>query len=534
MPGLFYSVVLILIHCSGGVQPLSDYEYQGEDFMVVFFAEFNQPSNPDKFNFLYIHSEKEGTCVLDYKVSRYSRARIKQHEILHPGRTIRAALPEVIQESLHSQITQKGVHVHCTVPVILYTLSRKQGTSNVYHGIPYKSLGTDYLIPGALNNALLAAAGVDANTVINVHIKTKCTYMYRNTTVKDGRKFTITLDKGDVFQLSREYVDYFGDQQCDLAGSYLTGSKPFAVFAGASCLFLANSTTGNGCDEGVIQVPPPTLWGKDFLVSDMAGQTNGYRLRIVASEDNTTTRIHEYDYGSFATSRDVHFALNKGDVHTEMYKRNTYLVIENTKPVFIMQYLTSDPMTVIVTPIDRFPTIDANTSHYIFATMEANKSGSEEMYVSLIVGTNNTDGVRLDGKPVAVSWAHVPLLGFSVGHLNVSYGSHLLNSVSPHTPGAVQVYGMSTRQGEAWGYSAISTCSVNCEDLSTDVGHLFGDSALGYYVNQIFNVVGSDASASQCLGTCDSLMNSALTKSICPKICPSFTFYIRKYIYKSP
>ncbi|XP_046363967.2 uncharacterized protein LOC124140453 [Haliotis rufescens] len=188
-------------------------------------------------------------------------------------------------------------------------------------------------------------------------------------------------------------------------------------------------------------------------------------------------------------------------------------------------------MALLVRPVEHYPGIAKFGSRYVFVTMEKTigmqNYENYENYITLVTSSAHTKDVRLDEKPLTgVQWQKVPQLGYSVARMQVAYGSHMVDSVASSSPCAIQVYGYSRGEGEAYGYTAVSTCSKQCSDL--DLSSIMTDSQLKTGIAELVNQVGSDATEDQCKGAC---LNTVRTIPVqaCPKICSSFLFYTQKY-----
>jgi hypothetical protein len=98
-----------------------------------------------------------------------------------------------------------------------------------------------------------------------------------------GVETTWRLKKGEVVQVV---------QTGRLIGSPLTATKPVAVFAGGSCMFLPE--TQQACDSLQQQIPPQTAWGTEYVgVRYRARTGNEEELvpwRVIAAADGTRLR----------------------------------------------------------------------------------------------------------------------------------------------------------------------------------------------------------------------------------------------------
>lgn len=448
---------------------LPDSAYLGKEFGLAFFASFKKSPDHALLNYVVIQSEKGGECTVEYQPMDRVYHKIVHHERITVGGVIRVGLPESTELYLRSEISPKGVSVSCTEDVLVYTLDRHYGDANVVHAVPQKSLSHDYYVPGVPNNAILGVVAMEDNTQVTVKLKTKCKYHYNNKDYSGSDVISVTLSRMEVFALSMGHVDFFGDEGCDLGGTHVTANHNFALYSGGSCTFFGDdrSSIADGCDKILIQVPPPEMWGKDFLVPDLAGDDKGYQMRVLASVGNTDVTLSVYDGGTPTT---IHRTLSAGEFFNQSAKDNSTLVVHSSQPVLVVQFLTYDPMALLVRPVEHYPGITKFGSRYVFVTMEKTigmkNYENYENYITLVTSSAHTKDVRLDEKPLTgVQWQKVPQLGYSVARMPVAYGSHMVDSVASSSPCAIQVYGYSREEGEAYGYTAVSTCSKQCSDL---------------------------------------------------------------------
>ncbi|XP_046580487.1 uncharacterized protein LOC124288013 [Haliotis rubra] len=527
-----FRMAFIAILCGNinNISSITDSAYLGKEFGLAFFSSFHESPDHALLNYVVIQSEEGGECTVEYKPSDNSQHKIVHHERIAVGGVIKIGLPETTQLNLQSEISHKGVSVSCTDDVLVFTLDRHYGDANVVHAVPTKSLSHGYYIPGVPNNAILGVVAMEDNTHVTVKLKTKCKYNYNNRDYGNSDVISVTLARMEVFALSTGHVDFFGDEGCDLGGTHVTANHNFVLYSGGSCTFFGDdrSSSADGCDKILLQVPPPVMWGKDFLVPDMAGDNKGYQMRVLASVGNTDVTLSVYNGGAPTT---IHNRLGAGEFINHSAKDNSTVVVHSSQPVLVVQFLTYDPMTLLVRPIEHYPGITKFGSRYIFVTMEKTIGMQNyedyENYITLITSSGHTKDVRLDGKQLTgVQWQNVPQLGYSIARLPVSYGSHMVDSVASSSPCAVQVYGYSREEGEAYGYTAVSTCSKQCTDL--DLSSIVTDAQLTTGIADLINQVGTDATEKQCQGACVNSV-SAIPAKACPKICSSFLFYTQKY-----
>jgi len=135
---------------------------------------------------------------------------------------------------------------------------------------------------------------------------------------KPGDKISITLDAGEVYQIQGK------DNSDDLTGSYISGDKNFALFAGA--VWTEVPTGCSARDNLLEQMYPISTWGKQYITVPNFGVSYDI-FRILASEDNTEVKIsngmtHSLQAGEYAEYR--------------IYATSTY--VQSNKPILLGQF----------------------------------------------------------------------------------------------------------------------------------------------------------------------------------------------------
>jgi len=226
-----------------------------------------------------------------------------------------------------------------------------------------------------------------------------------------GSTHTIELNKGEVFQVRSK------DWLTDLTGTYISGDKDFALFAGTPW-----SQVPLGClamDNLLEQMYPISTWGTKYVASSFFGTASDL-FRIIASENNTVVRIE----GEVTETRN----LNAGEHYDFQASNGSY--IESNLPISVAQFITGsscnggvgDPSLVIL-----------NTVQQIRDTVTLFNSGFsaiDQNYINVICQTKEADLVYIDGSRVTdLGFRFIPIgeeAQFSYAAIATQVGAHTL------------------------------------------------------------------------------------------------------------
>ena len=309
----------------------------------------------------------------------------------------------------------KGIHITSDKSIVVYSLISHSARSAACLVYPTRALGSDYYAisyvqiadsGGEFRSSQFTVVGVEDNTEIEITPSVDSRW---DLTRKAGVPFTITLDKGDVYQYQ---------STSDLSGSRLrtvNGCKPFAVFSGSSKNGFCedgNSTTNNpsGQDNLYQQLLPVSAWGKNFVsapfYNTLHGSTDIYRIQV--AEDNTIVNVNGSATSANGTMLNNPYA--KGSVIT--FQSQSANVIQANKPINVTQFQTSqncnpqnvgtvrypgDPEMTILNPIEQ--TLKDVTVYSAVSTTAAPTS-IRSHYINVIIKTVDAPSLTIDGaKP---------------------------------------------------------------------------------------------------------------------------------------
>ncbi|WP_022821719.1 Ig-like domain-containing protein [Hymenobacter norwichensis] len=329
-----------------------------------------------------------------------------------PGTVTSVVVPSAVQLLTSDVVQNLGIHVVAGQEVTVYGLNRQQATTDAYLALPTDVLGTQYINLGYLNSELTAVMGTQFSVVGTVN----GTVVTITPTVTSGSRlagvpYTITLNQGQTYLL-RSTAAY----PADLSGTIISSTQPISVFGSNKCANVPHNHTY--CDHLVEQLPPTSVWGKQFVSVPLKTRLNGDTFRFLASTNNTQVRVN----GTLVAT------LNRGQYHERLIVGSAQIVA--TEPILVAQYsngtsfdgVVSDPFMMLISPFEQF------LGSYTVTTPASGFSGN---YINVVAPTAAVGTVRLDGVVVpAASFSAIGSSGFSGAQLTVGLGAHQISGGS--------------------------------------------------------------------------------------------------------
>ncbi len=374
---------------------------QGADFWLTFPGNLGAPELT-----LFISGGTATTGTVAIPGLAFS-----QNFSVTPGAVTSVSLPTNASIDTSDTVEDLGIHVTAGAEISVYGLNRVQYTTDAYLGLPTDILGTSYVVLGYENvdvvegTEFAVVASQDGTVVtINPSVTTG--------THTAGTPYTVNLDQGQTYQLRNTDAS-----PADLSGTFVTSTKPIAVFGGHEC---ANIPAGAyACDHIVEQLPPTETWGKSFVTEPLATRTGGDTFRVLASQAATTVKVNG---ATVAT-------LNAGQLYETVLTAAS--TITSDKPVLVAQYsnsssfdgVTSDPFEMMIPPYEQF------LNSY---TVTTPATGFDANFINLVVPNGAVGSVNLDGVAIpAGSFTAIPGSSFSGAQVPVELGAHTLNGPLP-------------------------------------------------------------------------------------------------------
>ena len=329
-----------------------------------------------------------------------------------PGAVTSVIIPAGAELFASSTIGNNGIRVTSAQEVTVYGLNRQQFTTDAYLALPADVLGTQYINLGysntlsGLDGTQLAVVGTVNGTVVTI------TPSVTADSHPAGVPYTVTLNQGQTYLLRSTALS----NTVDLSGSIISSTAPIAVFGGHKCANVPHNHSA--CDHLVEQLPPTTVWGKQFVSVPLKTRLNGDTFRFLASVNNTQVRVN----GTLVAT------LNRGQFHERIIAGSAQIIA--TEPILVAQYsnsstydgVTSDPFMMLIPPFEQF------LGSYTVTTPATGFSGN---YINVVAPTAAVGTVRLDGVLVpAASFTAIGSSGFSGAQLTVGLGVHQLTGGS--------------------------------------------------------------------------------------------------------
>lgn len=322
-----------------------------------------------------------------------------------------------------------GYHITATADISLYASNYRVDSWDICHILPSSRLTSHYIVQDYPNNSdfpgALALVATEDNTVLTMTIP--CTI--ENLSLPVGSTYTITLNAGQTLALKCSLNQGFSGM------SVTSNEKPFALFQGHSCARVGTTDNQRGRDHLMEQAIPLDWWGSEFVVVSEQGRTEGDRIRITASADNTQVQIDE-------ASNSQSITLNAGQTHEYQLPSNSAARITSSGPVYVCKYLVSfdkfnptslgDPASVDIPPIHNwlcgttFPVHNCNNDPSSEQYITANHH-----YLDIVTTAAAAPDMMLDGQPLPAS-QFTPLAGtpYAFYHGLATIGAHTLHNDS--------------------------------------------------------------------------------------------------------
>ena len=379
---------------------------EGTEFWVTFLNNFNQQAGSEAMTLKLIASSRQDASltVTNPQTGWSVSSAVSAHQITE------ITIPHEQGYTYGDEVVeQRGLKVTSSAPISLYASNYVAHTYDATIVLPVEALSNDYIIQIYENNLMPKEFGVVAtadgtNVTITPHART------RNNKVKNI-PFTVTLNAGESYQVMS------ADNSNDFSGSRIVSDKAIAVFSGHICI---NVPTGNPwCDHIVEQQTPVVLWGRQFAVTQTAGQA-GDRVMVTASEDRTQVRIN----GSLAATID-----RGGSYEWRLTDRSAWVEISNASACYLYlegardNEMTGDPSMVHITPVEQ------RTKELTFATFQTDESRTH--YANVVTTIAGASAMRMDGQSVADLFE--PLAGnasLRFAQIPVEHGTHTLATTS--------------------------------------------------------------------------------------------------------
>ena len=382
--------------------------HRGKEFILSFIAQHPQlPSIPyDPGNDTLYITTFENTKV-NVHVPALIQQGDRQFSVSALGVKV-VTLPGKLRFGEFTGKERKGIRITANKPISVYgygwislgSLFIGEG----FLGLPVDVLGKEYIVPtySPVGSSIVQVVAQEDNTQVSFMLR-----LPRGGRVHYGDRY---LYSGDLINTTLNDLEVFQVQgDSDLSGTVVTSSKPVAVFSGDDCTMVPANTFP--CNHLVEQIPPVSVWGKEFITNPTPDNLGGDEFHIIASKDNTDVNVDRQRKGT----------LNKGDKYKISIPWNKTSLITTSNPSLVVQYTSGNgsrsPSMSIVPP-----TQCSWNDYTVYVP-------GVDVYVNVIIDTASRSGLHVKG-PVAsgpFKWK-TPL------------GRHSLGSLHLNTPGVYLIY----------------------------------------------------------------------------------------------
>lgn len=338
---------------------------------------------------------------------------------------------------------QKGIHILSNVNISVSVMENKNGSDTAFSVLPVSGLSMKYVAAtakGTKDNpsfVTVVALQKDTRVRFDLHIADKSKYAYitpwRNYRYENGESFDVLLNQFETFHLEVNGTD--------LSGTFIEGTRPIAVLAGAESTIIPSLSCTQNCETQTVtqMIPPIEGLGTDFIVPKLEDRSK-FIYKVISSEGGThvTTNTGTMDLTS------------PGSV-VEVEATNHPISISSDKPILVVQMAetmkaddgnASGAMVVI-------PAVQQFQSDYHFSILDDSEYRN---YISIMIKTGDEQDLRIDGNHYSAynnTMDHIHLKGQSYTIINMpfnQYGGHVVENIQGN-PFGLTVYGFKQFQG---------------------------------------------------------------------------------------
>jgi gliding motility-associated-like protein len=460
------SLALLCIYLAGNTQ---DFSNRGKDFWIAYAGHIDGTASVMG---LYLTSDVNtsgsvtvGASTIPFTITANQVTKL----FIGPGAGGDAPNTFVYNGQSDAINPNAGIHVVAQKNIVVYAHIIRSARSGATLVLPTPVLGKEYIIPSYRNMSTqtgqqygygqITIVAVQPNTTVEIIPKV----LDRSGTHPADVPFQITLNNvGDVYQLQSQ-------QNLDLSGSIVRsvssatgGCKPIAVFSSTtwSAFDCAGSSGGDNLYQ---QLFPIKSWGKKFVTAPFINKP--YDIIRVFVIDPATV-VTKTELGVTTTLS----GLAGGNYYE--YKTNNPTIIEATKPVSVVHYITSqtcspppnpisDPEMVLINPVEQtlenITLFSAHANH-----VPVNQTQVTSHFINIVIPTVSKGTLRIDNQPPTAPFTDIVGSGYSFVQENVtaSSASNPVHNVKADTGFTAIVYGYGSV--ESYGYNA----GTNLKDLN--------------------------------------------------------------------
>ena len=349
-------------------------------------------------------------------------------------------------ENIGSEAIQNlGIQVQSDLPVSVYMHQHSNLRSDASIVLPIDVLGKEYFTMNYNGFSNMGRFYPSEFVIVATADDTEVNIRPNSQTVsgrRAGSTYSILMQRGQTYQVQAY-------QREDFTGSYITSSKPVAVYSGNAWTEIPA-----GCPnwDNLLEIMPPVeTWGKQYI--SVPSKLSYEKIRILASENGTKVTITGANTNTISIDRGQAYEFN---VSEPVY-------MSSDKPVMVAKLFpgrtcssnnaNGDPAMLVLNSIEQ-----TRDSVVMFNSSLQN---IEENFISIIMLTEDASNVELDGKKLTDYGAIIPVPGnqkYSYITVRVQAGTH--NIFSAGCGVIAYAFGFGNAESYAYGGGA-SYKSIN-------------------------------------------------------------------------
>jgi hypothetical protein len=303
--------------------------------------------------------------------------------------------------------------------------SFKSGSNDGTLIIPTDKLSTQYLVSSTKPHDTSHGSYYSQFAIGSLSDRTDIKITFRMDTYSRITLHGIAYGDGDVYSLTLDRLETFQiNHTADLTGTFITSTKPVAVFSGDRC----NKLLSEYCSHMVTQLPPTAELDHLYIVPPFFHNIKTL-TQIVTPTDNTVNATVE--------GRESTVILNEGG-HRNIQSKQT-VVIDSLGPVLVTGFGMGNSTSPYIDP---YMTVIPGVHQYLDYYKISVPSGYTENFLCIIYPAASSDNIQING----FSFGHYSTVYQSSVHLDKAYSFRFLQVKNDY-----ETYVLSSTDGSNFG-----------------------------------------------------------------------------------
>ncbi len=339
-------------------------------------------------------------------------------------------------------ISDRSVRLEFDDEVSIYGINTMRWSSDAFVALPDEALGSSYRVlsyPNTLQPSPFGSGGSESDfpsemAIVGTSNQPTTVTIYPSVRTKDRpntQPYTVSLSRGQVY-----IAQAAGEAGEDLTGTRIESTQPVVVYGGHQRTNVPyNDAVGR--DHLVEQMIPLSHWQSramllpHYQLDKTIADAN--IARVLASEDNTAVSVDSSEIARLNAGEFVEIPLDRAKLvtadHPVLVAQYQHSTVDER---FITRAVDSigDPFEMLVPSREQFD------SAYAFESFQS--SDFKQHFINVVIPSERTGSVRLDGKPLLASWSRIPKTSYSFTQLRVLSGEHAIDA---RVPFGLYVYG---------------------------------------------------------------------------------------------